>query len=221
MFAMQLSATSLFSQAKIEIEGGTQFDLGVITKSYDLVALPVYIKNIGTDTLKIFDAEPSCNCMKAPLEKNFALPGECVKMNVLLRTDINLGENNHIINVYSNDSLQPITGVVIKSFLTDVIKLSENYLFFDNLQAGQKSTAEISIENNTLFNIQLFNFKTEPAELKINLQGRTVIKPESSIKLIAEYTPAMDGFFQGYIHFKTDQWNAENLKICVIGRSKH
>lgn len=216
-FALTIPA---FSQPKMEIEGGLHIDAGTITRNSELIGLPVYIENKGTETLKIFGAEPSCGCMRAPLEKDSIEPGERVRLNVLLKTDIKVGSNDHIIVISTNDPENPVSVLHIISYLTDALKFSASYLYFDNLQPGEKSTKEMLITNNTLFNIQIFDYKTVPESLRINRSGSSVIKPGESLSIVAEYTPDEKGYFQGYIHFKTDQWQAENLKIRVLGRSK-
>ncbi|MDE6450692.1 MAG: DUF1573 domain-containing protein [Odoribacter sp.] len=89
------------------------FDRLQINKIYFGSAL---IKNIGNDTLKIFQVETDCGCTKAFVSKKQLLPNDTCLISFAFSTQHKQGIQEEFIYIYANtDSL--VHPLKIKSFV--------------------------------------------------------------------------------------------------------
>lgn len=135
--APQISAAQ---NAKAETQDPTSFDWGKIPMSEGYATKKFTIKNLGTDTLELFNVKTSCHCTKANVEidgkssQNFGmsgvsswigkvLPGKEAKINVIFDPAFHgpqgVGPVTRFVSIETNDKGNPkitytLTGTVVK-----------------------------------------------------------------------------------------------------------
>lgn len=63
----------------------TDFDFGYAPQN-SKIGHVYWLKNGGTDTLRLIDVKPGCGCTKAPLKKNSLAPGDSTDVEVMFST---------------------------------------------------------------------------------------------------------------------------------------
>lgn len=84
-----------------------QVDLGNIPTD-SKVPYTFTLYNVGGKQLHIMDVESSCGCTIAELDKKKVNPGRFTELRVTLDTSIKLGKTVKTIDIYSNDTQQPV-----------------------------------------------------------------------------------------------------------------
>jgi len=69
-----------------------------------VVSHAYWIKNIGTDTLKITGVKTTCGCTKAPLNKRAVAPGDSTGIEMIFSAGRYEGEEVKSASIYSNDT---------------------------------------------------------------------------------------------------------------------
>lgn len=95
-----------------------EINLGKIKKG-DTKTVSVALKNAGKKPLKILHIKPSCSCITAGIDKQILNPLETINLNIVLNTEGLDGIQNKSVTLYSNDPLNHVKKIVIKS---DIIK---------------------------------------------------------------------------------------------------
>ena len=73
-----------------------------------------WIRNTGSDTLRIVSVKPGCGCTTAPLSKDAIAPGDSAQLKVVFDSKNMVGKMVKDIDIFSNDPNKPST--VVKFF---------------------------------------------------------------------------------------------------------
>ncbi|HLX11671.1 MAG TPA: DUF1573 domain-containing protein, partial [Bacteroidota bacterium] len=93
------------AQPKLEVVGGTHYDLGIINEGV-VVTRRVVFKNTGTDSLRIDSITTSCGCTLAKPSSNVAASGDSLSLTITFDTKNLSGPVRKHIFFYTNDSEQ-------------------------------------------------------------------------------------------------------------------
>jgi len=160
-------------------------------KRNEILKHDFYIKNVGSQTLKIKDVKSSCECtVVQPVKKNIE-PGDSVKVTAEFSTADKIGIQRHHIYILSNDPRNPeyrltLLGNVVlskaeKESLPSIVIPYTVYDFGDVKQGKVlKHTIEIKNAGRSLLRIK--KVKTGCDFLKLNLSKKK-IKYKKSGKL--------------------------------------
>ncbi len=216
-----LAAFALTAQPKIQIVGGDTYDWGNVKPEDSPLKCKIKIKNAGDKVLKILKVKPTCGCTTAPIDKKELKPGETATLDVKLNVN-SYSENVHkSIRIMTNDPKNATKIVWLKAHVLIPITMKpRRYFYFPNMTVGSESEEKITLTNNTDKDITLWDFKTSPESLKINLNKKTVIKPGKSLQIVAKATPETVGSYRGSVTMKTDFPQYKTLSISVFGRAK-
>lgn len=211
-----------FAQPKLEVVGGDTYNWGDVSPADSPLKAKVKIKNAGNEKLIINRVKPTCGCTTAPLGKDQLNPGEVTELDITLRVSQTSGNVHKVINIYSNDPKDNGTFVYhLKALMVQpIVVLPRNFLMFEDLTVGFKSTSSVKLKNTTDKPITLSDFRTSPANITINLSGTIIIKPNQEIDLIATVLPTKEGNLNASIKMKTDNKDVPALNINGYGRIK-
>lgn len=215
-------STTIYSQPKLEIIGGDTYDWGDVTPADSPLKAKIKIKNAGNKELIINRVKPTCGCTTAPLGKDHLKPGETTDLDITLRVSQTSGTVHKTINIYSNDPKDNGNYVYhLKAMMVQpIVVLPRNFIMFNDLTVGFKSTATVKLKNTTDKPIKLSDFRVTPENMTINLSGEVTVKPNQEIELIATIMPSKEGNLNASIKMKTNNPDVPALNINGYGRIK-
>ncbi len=215
-----LAFASIFvtmAQPKIEIVGGDTYDWGDV-KGENKLNAKVKIRNAGTELLKIYEVKPTCGCTTAPLDKNELKPGEIATLDITLSVAGRQNQVTKTIRIKSNDPNAAEKILWLKCNVIRNLSIPTRYLSFKDMTVGYEKEEKIPITNTSKQNITLSDFTVDNPDLKINLQGKVVLKPGETKYLIGIAKPNESGNFRAVVTFKTTDPENPLVTINAFGR---
>ncbi len=220
-FMIISSAFTLLAQPQLTINGGDTYDWKDVSPKDNPLTATLEIKNTGNELLKISEVKPTCGCTTAPLGKYELAPGEATTMKVTLNMGSSSGKLHKSIRINSNDASQSVKTVSLKANIIRPIEIKPtSYFAFDKLTVGSESSTKVFLKNNTKETITLSDFRVEPDNLKINLNGKVSIKPGEEIELDATLKPQKIGYLNANVKMKTSNPDIPELDIRGYGNVK-
>lgn len=215
-------SVAIFSQPMLEVIGGDTYDWGDVTPADSPLKAKVKIKNAGKEELIINRVKPTCGCTTAPLGKDHLKPGEITELEITLRVSQTSGSVHKTINIYSNDPKDNGTYVYqLKALMVQpIVVLPRNFIMFNDLTVGFKSTSSVKLKNTTDKTIKLSDFRVTPENMIINLSGEISVKPNQEIELTATIMPSKEGNLNASIKMKTNNKDVPAININGYGRIK-
>ena len=107
-----------YSQAAAEIKSPklilskTQHNFGKV-KEGEVVTLNILVKNAGDNNLEISKVESTCNCITTVLSNKILKAGDSGSIKIDLNTSDRKGELTRVVNVFSNDPLNPNQSITL------------------------------------------------------------------------------------------------------------
>jgi hypothetical protein len=166
-----------------------EFDFGYMPKG-TMALHTYYIRNRGTDTLRIIKVSPSCGCTSAPLDKsNIGLDDEA-QLDVFFASKKFSGVVRKKITILSNDPSDPFTDIAFSATVDRPHPLieAEPNLIESGLEAPEKP--------GKTFTITLKNKAKDPVGLSIVSQcdpyleaklSRETIQPDGTVQLMVKF----------------------------------
>lgn len=203
IFLSTFSSGYVFSQAKIEAEGGTQLDMGDVFKGQKAERI-ITIKNKGKDTLKISDVHAQCGCTAAMMTNKQLSPGEEGKLSISFNTANYDGKVSKQVYVSSNDSSNPKLTITFTTNVLTILSVDPKVVSFDNMKLDSASTRSVTITNPSPKNpLKILSIDPKSPMLKVSVM-KTTLMPGESTELQAIFTPNKSGTFSGVIELMTD-----------------
>ena len=220
---MLFTAISMVAQkASPQIFSNEQtFDFNDIKRD-EILKHDFYVKNIGTQTLKIKDVKSSCECtVVQPVKKNIE-PGDSVKVTAEFSTVDKIGPQRHHIYILSNDPKNPeyrltLLGNVVltkaeKESLPSIVIPYTVYDFGDVKQGKVlKHTIEIKNVGKSLLRIK--KVKTGCSYLKLSLKKKTVKHKETAKLNLKFNTKGLSGKQSCVITIRS---NDPHVRVAII-----
>lgn len=218
IIAIFLSASILFAQPKLEIEGGDTQDWGKVSPEDSPLKADVKLWNKGNQVLEITAVKPGCGCTTAPLDKDKINPGEYATLSVSLNVGTHSGPMTKGITISTNDPEAKHQRLRLKADVYSPYKLFPRYLSFGSLTVGQPSVAKVVITNNTDKPMKITDFNFEPAGMTLNIEKGTILQPNADYTIIAELTPKESGNLKAHLNLFTNHPDARVIEISGWGR---
>lgn len=199
-----ISLYSIYSQPKLDIEGGNSYDWGKVKSTLETVYANIKLKNTGTDTLKIYKVKPNCGCTATDLRNAVIPPDSSVIMRISLHIANYSGPVEKTIEINTSDPDARNIRYTIKADVVQPISFfPDKFIRFSTILAGEESVYKIVINNNTEEDVVIKQIKKEPEYLQINLEENTVIESNKNFVLEIRFTPQTLGNIPLNIKFKT------------------
>jgi hypothetical protein len=169
------------SGGKLEVPNPT-FDFGYAPQ-HTKVTHVYWLKNSGTDTLRITDVRPGCGCTKSPLSKHALSPGDSTDVQVTFSTGAYSNQVHKTATIIADppdanlpllsftafpvmypDSLRPLT-------------FSPALLDLDSLRKAQSSPTweyNVSIKNRSDHDVQIREISPFPGNVRADLSKGSI-----------------------------------------------
>lgn len=211
------AATTAIAQPKMEIVGGNTYNWGNVNAKQTPLQATVKIVNKGNEVLNVTGVKPGCGCTAAPIDKDKLSPGDTATVKVSLNVGASSGDLTKSITITSND---PTASTVIYSLKANIIRavqiLPSQYFVFTGMTPGQKSSANVSIKNNSDKEITLSDFEATNG-LTIDWKQNKTLKAGEQAQVTATYIPEKAGYFNSTVKMKTTHPDFPTLEIMAYG----
>jgi hypothetical protein len=176
----------------------TMFDYGY-TPQDTKVSHVYWLKNDGTDTLRLADVRPGCGCTKAPLKTNRLPPGDSTDVEVIFSTGKFSGKVHKSASVIVDG---PGTELPILEFTASPtpvpdslrpLTFSPPLLTLDNLGKLQSSPTwdfAVSVRNHSDHDLSIRQVSPSPLHVSVDLP-RGAIRPGTDMTLHVKVDPAV------------------------------
>ncbi len=198
-----------YSQPKIEVVGGTNFDFGdmyVGTKTEKIITL----KNKGTDTLVINNVQASCGCTATLLSERFIPPGKSATLNIGFDSKGFDGKVHKTVSIASNDAGNSPLQIIFAANVKSVLKFDPQYIYFQQMKSDSTATTKITVKNNTSESIEILSAQHKIQGLQVDIMQRKLM-PNESTQISVTYAAFSEGMMQGEVTFNTT--NKQQPKI--------
>lgn len=240
--AVMAQGTAATTQGpKLEVVGGETYDWGKVKPPADgNLQAEIKMKNVGTGDLKIVEVKPGCGCTKTDPDKMELVPGDVSTMGVKLNiSPAQAGPVTKSITIRWGDAKglaareefrrrgtpipagldtnEQVAFLFLKADIQRALMMTPSiYFSFQDLKIGQKSTATVTITNNTDAPVDLTEWTADNG-LILNAVGKVTIKPHEKFDLTATLVPAVKGQFSGMVMCKTNHPDHPDLTIRAYG----
>jgi hypothetical protein len=219
-FCFLLTATAIFSQPKIEIVGGPNFDFGEILSGVKVDKI-LTIKNIGTDTLIIGQVQPSCGCTAVLMSENKIAPNKTATLNVGFDSKGFSGKVHKSISITSNDSTNRSLNVTFTATIATVLTFDPLFIYFQNMKLDSIATKKIKVTNNTQEAVEITSFEHKIQGLKVEIMQRKLM-PKETTELSVTYIATSEGMTQAevIVHTTNKKQPKAPLRFFAFVRQK-
>jgi hypothetical protein len=218
-FSVLLSAASMFSQAKIEIVGGSSFDFGEIYLG-GKVEKKLGIKNVGKDTLVIGQVQPSCGCTAALMSENKIAPNKTATLNIGFDSKGFNGKVHKSISISSNDSTNKTLNVTFTATIITVLSTDPQFIYFQNTKLDSTVSTKIKITNNMQEAVEIKSFEHKIQGLKLEIMQRKLM-PKESTEISVTYTPTSEGMAQADVIINTSSKKQPKIPLRFFAFTAH
>lgn len=184
-----LGCSTMFAQAKIEIQDGSKFDFGPLNKG-TTAEKNLVIKNTGTETLAVGKVDVSCGCTGTVVSNDKIEPGKTGTIKITFNSQNFSGPVHKTVTINSNDPSSPRTVVEFTAEVIQEITFEPNHFWFRDAKVGQVSTVAITVTNLGKTPLELTGVKTQLQGFTLKLPEKP-IEPGASAQLVAELKPTV------------------------------
>lgn len=159
----------------------TAIDFGEITDERKIeVEFP--FQNVGSESIKIKNVEPSCGCTTAELDKTVFLPGEWGVIRATFNPENRQGEQHKSISVYTTDKNAGVQRLMLGGTIRPIAYAEPGIINLARVNKGETATktievygqlADFKITEIVVTNPELF--EAEQLEgTSVEIEGRTL-----------------------------------------------
>lgn len=212
------TATTVFSQPKLEFINGNVHEWGEIPQSQGPLTTKIQIKNIGNEELEIFGVKPGCGCTTAPIDKDELKPGEIATVDVILRINKDEGPITKTIEFTTNDPENDRITYFLKANVIVPLTLFPDFINLGGFFKDETREGKIVLSNNTKKPITITKVTTFPSSMRVNISKGKVLAPGSNTAVKATAENADVGTYLGKITILTDNEEQPSIEIKVNGQ---
>jgi hypothetical protein len=217
--ASLLAWTGTHAQPKLEVVGGTTFELGRLLRG-DSSAHTVTIRNVGTADLEIISVQPSCGCTGTLLSSRVLPPGGSGSVRISFNSASFSGPVHKSVTITSNDASAPRAVVEFTATVIDEVVLEPPQFWFGNATVGMRTRAVVRIRNGGDAPLALRSAHAALAGMSVKVPS-AAIAPGATDSLVAEFLPAeAAGLLQSQVTLNTSNPRHAIVKIPVYGSVK-
>ncbi len=207
------------AQPSLEIVGGNTYEFPPAYMSENPLYAKILLRNKGDKLLRVEYIKPSCSCTSAPLEKSTLEPGETMLMNLQINMKGFSGKVTKSVEIKTNDPEEPITVLTLLFEVKSPFMLSPRGFFaFKAMKLDSVSKSTLELKNISEQAVELTDFTFKPDDIKVNLKGKKVLKPNKKLKIEVAVKPKEEGPFSCSIKMKTTHPEAPELVLYGSGR---
>lgn len=210
-----LSSIGLNAQPKIQVTTGTKIEMGDVFQGQKAERI-VYVKNIGTDTLRIGEVKAQCGCTATLMtEKNLA-PGDSGKLNIAFNTAGQNGKVGKEVYVTSNDPLTPKVSIGFTANVLQALDVAPRYVTFDNAKVDSTYTKIVTITNPSMKDpVKILSVDTKMESMTATLM-KNQLMPGESTQLQLVLHPSKAGSQNGALELTTDHKVQPKFEVKVF-----
>jgi hypothetical protein len=156
-----------------------------------------WIRNSGTDTLKISKVTPGCGCTTAPLSKEAIAPNDSARLSVVFDTKNMLGKMIKDVVISSNDPDKPEAQLTFMGVLNSEhpkVRVKPNVIrFFPSANNNNRMQKTLLVSNGFDTDIELKAIdypralvKITPVSVKVKARSSVSIEVEQTVVATAE-----------------------------------
>ena len=212
-------ASLVGAQPKLEIVGGSKFDLGSVYRGV-LATQHVTLKNRGTETLLISRVDVSCGCTGTMVSNDHIAPGDTGSLLITFNSKNFRGKVHKTLTVNSNDPAQPQALIQFEGIVVEEVVVTPEYLWFQDAEVGVRNTRMLTIKNEGKDGLLLSAFSSPLPGLTLALPADPLM-PGTSIQLPVVYTPAeANPVLAERITIAISNPNQPELVVAVYGNAR-
>ncbi|RPH36721.1 DUF1573 domain-containing protein [bacterium] len=213
------SASLVKAQPKLELVGGSKFDLGSVYRGA-MAERYITLKNSGTDTLLISRVDVSCGCTGTMVSNDHIAPGDTGGLLITFNSKNFRGAVHKTVTVNSNDPSQPQALIQFEGTVVEDVVVTPEYLWFQDAEVGVKNTRMLTIKNDGKEGLLLRTFSSQLPGLSLALPAEP-IRPGTSVQLPVVYTPAAaNPVLAERMTITTSDPHQPEIVVAVYGNAK-
>ncbi len=187
VLALSVWTLSVTAQPKLKIMEGSTFDLGKIERG-TVATKRLTLKNIGNQKLDIGNVEVSCGCTGTVVSNKELKSGDTTSLLITFNSKNFTGTVHKTVTVNSNADGAPRTLIEFTATVVEDLAFTPMQFYFKDAEVGRKSTATISVKNESTKELMITGYRTQLESFVIKYPPKA-IAPGESMELTAEFTP--------------------------------
>jgi hypothetical protein len=210
LFVVSITLT----QPKLSIDK-PEIDLGTIYSGMKKQG-KIVLKNIGTDTLRIFSVQPSCGCTAVKQPKQFLLPNESDVAEVEFNSAGYRGHVEKHINITSNDPLSQNLSMKLIAEVKEEIRPvnGSSLVWFGTLNVGVTSEKQVSLVNSSDHPIKITNYSVSSPSVTAKLIKKA-LQPNDTLDVKITIKPEKDGYSTENLVIETNSKNQPHIELRI------
>lgn len=192
--------------------GHASYKMGSLSKT-------IKVKNIGTDTLHIYDVHPTCGCTVAPISQRDIAVGDSAQIEVTFDISQYSGEIEKTLTVRSNDTTHPYVVIVLNINVERAFEIVPRYLNFERLYVGEPSTASVDIVNRSNTDAVVKSVAVDNPDVIVTIKPDDVVKKGEKFKVTATTIATHKGSTRATIRIELYHPDDNYLQIICFGNA--
>ncbi len=218
LIATGLFPSLLFSQAKVEVVGGTNFDFGEVTTG-NIVKRTVTLKNIGTDTLNVDEVSTSCGCTATLLSKNRIPPKENGTLEISFDSKKFSGKVEKAVTFETNDPEQNKVRIIFTAMVSKILEMTPDHIVYNVVMLDTSNIKEITVSNVSDKPIRITGITSDSKDISFDIANKEIAPGTQGI-IKCNLQPKDTGIKKGEIRITTDNVKVPELVVKYFGLAK-
>ncbi len=220
------AASIVFADALKDKDGTLYKDFGKVPEGQDK-KFEYLIGNSGTADLKIVRLFSPCGCIKLKMDRKVIPPGQTEKIRGLFITKGRWGDQDKLIQVYSNDP-KPISNLKCRLKIDSGVRVSSRNVSFGEIKSTRSVEKTVTLESRLEQKLRIKSVKVVGTDLVKAKAGRpkdkattlpngksgyhTVLKIELTLS-----AKKMKSDFSGKVEIETNALRNPKITILISG----
>ncbi|MBI4024990.1 MAG: DUF1573 domain-containing protein [Verrucomicrobia bacterium] len=168
--------------------------------------------NAGNDTVGIDAVETSCGCMTAGLEKRLYRSGEKGEITATFMVGQRTGLQQKTITVHTDEHAQPVTTLLLRVFLPEVLKIEPVLVSWETGEALSPKTIMVRVTHESP--VHILEATSESPTFVSQLK---MVQPGKEYRIMITPSDTRESAFT-MIRIKTDLPERAERHFCVYAR---
>ncbi len=202
------------AQPKLAI-GSTTVNLGDMY-SGQIKTGQIFLRNIGSQPLKILHVQPSCGCTTVREPKSELQPNDSDEVEVSFNSSLYRGPIEKYVNIETNDPLSQYVTVKLIGVVKDELDpvSSSHSVWMGNLAVGTRVNQPYPLRNVSGKTISILKVTSSSSSVTAETDQRKV-EPNDTLKVTITAHPEKSGYDTSTLNILTDSKNQPNIEVRV------
>lgn len=182
------------------------------------------LKNIGNDTLRIFNISASCGCTTVKKPKGILLPGQSDVVEIEFRSAGYRGRVEKYVNINTNDPTSQYITVNMVAEIKEILQpVQGSYLLWmDRIPVGKTATKSIALRNVSGYPITIQGDSASSPSIIAKIDKKN-LKANDTLNVDVTVTPQKSGYSNQILYIITDHKIQQifEMKVTYIGISEN